>query len=546
MRKTRILAGLALFAIGGAALGVPVSFPGTNTGAIPDNNPAGRTVSFAVSGLSTPVASVQLSLDLTHTWVGDLTAVLTAPDGVARLVVLGRVGTARANLNGDSSNLGGTYVFGDLGSPGMWPVAASGPSDFVLTPGTYRTTSAGSPGRSNAGGCPTSLRGVFAGLSAAEANGTWTLLVTDAVASDTGSIGTSVLTLDTVSQAIFADGFESGAPTAPEAVGGVVGAPPHCINKVQADVTGDGLTDFIVARTSGSNINWIVRENLGNGTASATEVTFQLGNPATDFIDTLDLDGDRIADPAVWTEAAPGTARYQVRLSSRGGAVRSVVLGQTGDDPTQSGDYDGDGIDDLAVHRAPPFGAPAGPIQVIFLRSGNGALGTVNTGTGNDGSQFAISGFDYSGDGLADVVIQESDSVTPAVGRFRMFNPLTGIQFSTFTLGTSSDFLIPGNHVGTPWHDVTVRRTVSGNREFTTRDSQTGTVAPVVTFSITGDSSLGGDYDGDGLSDLGLWRPSATAGASFFQIRLSSNPATLWTVNFGQQGDFPVASSRVH
>jgi hypothetical protein len=49
------------------AFAVPVSFPGTNTGAIPDNTPAGRTVSFAVSGLTTPVASVQLSVDLTHT-----------------------------------------------------------------------------------------------------------------------------------------------------------------------------------------------------------------------------------------------------------------------------------------------------------------------------------------------------------------------------------------------------------------------------------------------------------------------------------------------
>jgi hypothetical protein len=104
---------------------------------------------------------------------------------------------------------------------------------------------------------------------------------------------------------------------------------------------------------------------------------------------------------------------------------------------------------------------------------------------------------------------------------------------------------VPGNHVGSAWHDVTVRRTVSGNREFTTRDSQTGTLAAPIVFSITGDVSLGGDYDGDGLSDLGLWRGSATPGASLFQIRLSSNTATLWTVNFGQQNDFPVASSRV-
>jgi hypothetical protein len=471
--------------------------------------------------------------------------VLIAPGGAARLVVIGRIGTVRANTNGDSSNLGGTYVFSDLGSPSLWTVAAGGGTDVVIAPGPYRATSAGVPGRSNAGGCPTSLRGVFAGLSPAAANGTWTLVIADNAANDIGAIGTSTLTLDSLSDAVFASGFEPAAPPSAEALLGSLGAPAHCINKVQADLTGDGLTDYVVSRANGANIDWLIRENLGNGTASATEVTFQLGNPSTDFVDTLDLDGDRIADPAAWTEAAAGVARFTVRLSSRNGALRTVALGQTGDDPTQSGDYDGDGIDDLAVYRAPPFGSPDGPMQVIYLRSSDGTQRTVTIGTGVDGDQFAISGFDYSGDGLADIVAQETDATVPSAGRFRMFNALTGVEFSTFTLGTNADFLVPGNYVGSAWNDVTVRRTVGGNREWTTRDSQAGTVAAPIVFGITGDTSVGGDNDGDGLSDLGLWRPSATAGATTFQIRPSSNPSTPITVNFGQQNDFPVAASRV-
>jgi subtilisin-like proprotein convertase family protein len=427
MIACRFALALCLSFMTGLAIAVPVSFPGTNTGAIPDNAPAGRTVSFAVSGLATPVASAQLSLDLTHTWAGDLNAVLIAPGGVARLVVFGRIGTARASTNGDSSNLGGTYVFSDLGLPALWTVAAGGGTDVVIAPGTYRTTSAGAPGRSNAGGCPTSLRGVFAGLTPAEANGTWTLVISDNVLTDTGSIGTSILTLDSAPDTVFANGFEPAAPASAEALLGIVGAPAHCINKVQADLTGDGLTDYAIARANGPNIDWFIRENLGNGTASATEITFQLGNSATDFLDTLDLDGDRIADPTVWTEGAPGVARFQVRLSSRNGAVRTVVFGQTGDDPTQSGDYDGDGIDDLAIYRAPPFGAPDGPMQVIYLRSSDGTQRSVTIGTGVDGDQFAISGFDYRGDGLADMVAQETDTTVPTAGRFRMFNALTGV-----------------------------------------------------------------------------------------------------------------------
>ena len=547
MRPMKPAVAAFLCAFAGTAGAVPVSFPGTNTGPIPDNDPVtGRVVSFAVSGIAGPVSSVEVSVDLTHTWAGDVTATLVAPNGVARLMLVGRPGAGRANNSGDSSDFGGTYVFNDLGRPDLLPALQAIAAQVVLPSGTFRTISRGVPGRSIAGGCPTSLRGVFAGLTPAEANGTWTLVVTDSFSGDTGSVGTTTLTLDSLGPNIFANGFESAPAAAPEALApNGINAPAHCINKVQADFTGDGLTDFALARANGSNIDWFIRENLGNGTAAATETTFSLGNPTTDFIDSLDLDGDRIADPAVWTPAPAGGGRFQVRLSSRNGAVREVVLGQTGDNPTQSGDYDGDGIDDLAVYRSPAFGSPAGPLQVIYLRSSNGAIGSVATGTGVAGDQFAISGFDYTGDGLADVVTQERDSTTPSNARFRYFNALTGAQSTTFLFGLSSDFLIPGSHVGSAWADVTTSRSNGTNREWRTRDSQSGVEAPVVIFSATGDSRISGDYDGDGLSDHAFFRPTATPGPIGFQVRPSANTATTWSVAFGQANDFPVAGSRV-
>lgn len=413
----------------------------------------------------------------------------------------------------------------------------------MLPNGTFRTLSRGVPARSDAGGCPTSLRGVFSGLTPSEANGIWTLIISDSFSGDAGSIGATTLTIDT-SDRLLANGFESASSPLPN----IAAQPPHCINKVQADFTGDGLTDFALARANGSVINWFIRENLGNATAAVAETTFNFGNPSTDFIDSADLDGDRIADPLIWTPGAAGVAAYKVRLSSRNGAVRTVILGQTGDDSTQSGDYDGDAIDDLAFARSPAFGGPPGPITVQFQRSSTGTLGTVQTAIGVDGDKFHISGFDYSGDGLADIVVQESDSVTPANARFRMFNA-QGTQFANFLFGLSNDFIIPGNIAGSARTDVTTRRTVSGMRELRTRDSQTAVEAPVVIFGVTVDSSLGGDYDGDGLSDHGIWRSNATPGASTFQIRISTGasnmPPTVATVNFGLTGDVPIAGSRV-
>lgn len=548
MCQARLAAAAVLLSAMGSASAVPVSFPGTNTGAIPDNDPVtGRVVSFAVSGMAGPLASVELSVDLTHTYAGDVTATLIAPGGVARLVVLGRPGTGRTSTFGDSSNFGGTYVFSDLGRPDLLPALQAIADTVALGSGTFRTTSRGVPGRSNAGGCPTSLRGAFAGLTPAEANGTWTLVVTDSFNGDTGAVGAATLTLDALGPSIFADGFETAPAPAPEAmVPNGVAAPAPCINKVQADFTGDGLTDFALTRANGGNIDWFIRENLGNGVAAAAETTFSLGNPATDFIDSLDLDGDRIADPTVWTPGPAGSGRFQARLSSRNGALREVVFGQTGDDPTQSGDYDGDGIDDVGVYRAPAFGSPAGPLQVLVRRSSNGALLTFGTGTGVNGDQFAIGGFDYTGDGFADAVVQERDTTTPTNARFRVFSGLTGVQASTFVFGLASDFLIPGSHAGSAWADVTTSRTNAGNREWRTRDSQTLAEAPLVTFSATGDTRVGGDYDGDGLSDHAFFRPTAAPGPIGFQIRPSTNTATTWSVTFGLANDFPVAASRVH
>ncbi len=64
--------------------------------AIPDNNATGVTSTLAVTGDGT-VASLSLSLNLSHTFRGDLVVTLTAPDGTA-FVVSNRAGGSADNL----------------------------------------------------------------------------------------------------------------------------------------------------------------------------------------------------------------------------------------------------------------------------------------------------------------------------------------------------------------------------------------------------------------------------------------------------------------
>jgi hypothetical protein len=59
----------------------------------------------------------------------------------------------------------------------------------------------------------------------------------------------------------------------------------------------------------------------------------------------------------------------------------------------------------------------------------------------------------------------------------------------------------------------------------------------VVTWGVAGDKPVSGDFDGDGKTDYGVWRPST---ATWFVIQ-SSNPRVPIVVTWGAAGDIPVA-----
>ncbi len=505
-----------------------VEFAGGNTGVIPDASATGRTVTFNVSGLTSPIERVALRMELAHTWRGDLTATLIAPNGVAQLVVFGRSGVQIGSTFGRGNDLSGVYEFSDVGGTTWWTDTTN-----FMPIGTYRTTTRGDV-LSFVGGCSTTLAAVFGGLTPAQANGQWQLLLVDAVSPDQGSIQSATLILGVAS--LFRNGFENVALAGVQE--GI--APPAC-RRTYADFDGNGLSDFTLLRAAGSDIEWTIRPNLG--TTEGTDQSFQFGS-STDFLLELDYDGDGIADPAIWRTGAVG--EFLIRRSSRpGGAPLSVPLGTTGDDPIQSGDYNGDGRDDLAVFRETTVGS--GPRTLIIRDAASGATRQIDLGVGSQGSAFVIAGYDHTGDFRADVAYQTADPGNTTLGLITILNGANGAFLQSFNLGTSSDFLIPGNMTGNYIADVTVRRTLSGVREHTTRDVFAGATGAVVTFGITGDASLVGDFDGDGLQDYAVWRPSATAGASKFIIRPSALPANPdREVLMGASGDYAVGAARVH
>lgn len=516
-------AGVACAALSATGAAHALEFSGSNLGAIPDNNPAGLDVTFSVSGMTAPVADVSVSMSLTHTWAGDLEATLIAPNGKARRVLFGRLGlTSAANL-GTATDFGGVYRFSDRGGD-LW--AAIGPS--VIPSGEYRASTAGMYGdTTKVGGCTAPITLAFDALTTAQLNGVWTLRIADRSSTDVGSISAATLRLLPAGDALFTDGFDGIARGS-------------CVH-AQFDYTGSNRTSYVIVRNTGGGANgevtWFIRDN--DGTANGAERSVVLGH-ASDFFVGGDFDGDNVWDPAVWTAGNPG--HYTVKLSSRPANAPPLELdyGKTGDDPKQAGDYDGDGKADFALYRA---GANSGDASYMFIRlSNNGSERIIPAGVNGN---FASGGTDIDGDGIADIALQSNAG--GGVAHFDIRSGVNGVVVNAFNLGAPTDVIVAGNHAGNAQADLTLVRGVSGNVQWTTRDSATGTTQAPVNFGASAtDFVLSGDFDGDGLDDYAVWRPSATAGQSKFSIRPSLTPDTPFDVFFGQNGDYPVANGRTH
>lgn len=342
-----------------AAVLLPVAAPaidvvGTGTGAIPDNNPAGLTISFNLAGMTSPVTSVELLVDIDHSFTGDLTALLRSPGGVAQLVVFSRIGLQPGANFGAPANLAGAYRFADDAPGDLRAVAAPLASAAVVPPGRYRTSTGGVAGTLR-GGCSTWLSGAFGGLTPAQSNGTWTLIVADRASGDTGTLNAAVLSVRGSQDDLFGDDFDPWVRGTCQAA--------------RMDYTGSGRTSYVLVRNtgggSGGSITWFVKNN--DGTANGTVEQFPLG-VASDFFVDGDFDGDGLADAAVWRPGATG--QFLVRRSSRPlDSVLVIPWGQSGDDPAQIGDFDGDRIDDATVYRA---GAQAGDVSRTLIRPSGG------------------------------------------------------------------------------------------------------------------------------------------------------------------------------
>ncbi len=146
--------------------------------------------------------------------------------------------------------------------------------------------------------------------------------------------------------------------------------------------------------------------------------------------------------------------------------------------------------------------------------------------------------FDFDGDRRADISVYR-----PADGIWYLLNSQSG--FAGVGFGTSNDKIVPADYNGNGRTDIAVWRENpedSGKADYYILNGFDSTFQQIQ-FGATGDIPLSADFDGDGKADLAVYRKGVNNTQSHFFYRPSSLPGTDFvSFSFGLGDDKPVVA----
>jgi hypothetical protein len=309
-------------------------------------------------------------------------------------------------------------------------------------------------------------------------------------------------------------------------------------NDQWSNISGATSTTLTFTARPSDNHKWyraFFYNGVGAGALSqVAQLTVTGGSPS-------DFDGDGKADPLIWN-AATGTWHWLGSSSSNGLGVSGIQWGnQSLGDIILNGDIDGDGIGDLIVWRA-----TTGTWHWLTSSTGYSYAAQGQKQWGNQSLGDVPMVGDVDGDGRADLMVWRAST-----GTWFWLTSGSGYDYATAGLkqwGNQSlgDVPLLGDFDGDGRDDLAVWRGSSGTWFWLTSSSgysyNTAGIAQWGNQSL-GDVPLVGDLDGDGATDLVIWRKST---GTWYWLSSSTgfSQAAAHGLQWGNQnyGDVPMLS----
>ena len=243
---------------------------------------------------------------------------------------------------------------------------------------------------------------------------------------------------------------------------------------------------------------------------------------------TMDYDGDAVLDKTVWR---PSDGTWYILMSSYGGESASqaiVQYGLPGDYPVRA-DWDNDGKDDPTVFR-PDYGL------WFSLLSSNGAQPIVQWGLPGD---YPLVG-DYDGDSKQDKAVWRPSTGTWYVLLTSKGSSTNAGDWIFKQWGLPEDHPIAGDFDGDLINDLVVWRPSTGMWYVCgSRNKFDCTTGIATQWGLPGDIPVKLELDNDGKQDFAVWRPRLGSIVGTWYV-LKSSDSKVVVQQWGWENDIPL------